>query len=227
VYATGGWLGDPIATLVDDGLTFKQAGYSGFKVKIGLPDWRDDVERLRRLREAVGQDFELLADVNPGWTEWDARAAAPALAEVGLRWLEEPVAADDLDTTARLTRDLPFPVAGGEATSTAQRFLDLLQRRAFSILTPDAMKCGGPTGFLRVAPLAAAYGVRIASHTCTEISAHLISACPSGSYVEHIPGIWDRLFESPVAIEAGCIQLSATTGNGLRVATEARTRWAA
>jgi mandelate racemase len=227
VYATGGWLSDPVEQLVDDALRFQRQGYGGFKVKIGLPQWRDDVARIAAVREATGAGFDVMVDVNQGWTEWQARAAAPALAELGVGWLEEPLPAGDVDASARLSQQLPLPVAGGEGTSTQDAFLALIRSGAYSMLTPDVMKCGGPSGFLPVATLAAAHHLPLASHTCTEISAHLVAACPPGTYVEHVPGIWDGLFAAPLHIEDGLLHLPDAPGAGMRLAPEAAQRWAA
>ncbi|HEV7679080.1 MAG TPA: mandelate racemase/muconate lactonizing enzyme family protein [Candidatus Dormibacteraeota bacterium] len=218
VYATGGWLSDPIELLVEDAQALQRAGYGGFKVKIGLPQWRDDIARLSAARGAVGGGFELMVDVNQGWTEWQARAAAPALAELDIRWLEEPLPAGDVDGNARLSRQLAMPVAGGEGTSTQDAFVALLRAGAYSMITPDVMKCGGPSGFLAVSTLAAAHHVPMASHTCTEISAHLVATCPPGTWVEHLPGIWDGLFADPLHIADGCVHLPDSAGAGMRLA---------
>lgn len=227
VYATGGWLDDPLELLVQDAIGFQGRGYGGFKVKIGLADWRRDIERIRAVREAVGDGFDIMVDVNQGWSEWQARAGAPALAELGVRWLEEPLPAADLDGNARLAAALPLAVAGGEGTCTLDAFLDMLRRGTYSLITPDVMKCGGPTGFLRVANLAAAHHVPLASHTCTEISAHLVAACPRGTWCEHVTGVWDGLFAGELDISGGALHLPEAPGAGMHLSPEAARRWAA
>ncbi len=80
----------------------KEAGFQGAKIKVGLPRVADDVARLRAVRKAVGDGFEIMVDANQCFTLSEALRRAPAYADLGIAWFEEPLPADDIAGHARL-----------------------------------------------------------------------------------------------------------------------------
>jgi len=95
-------------------------GFTQLKLRIGFGDPAEDLALLRALREALGPDARLSADVNGAWSLTQAEALLAPLAEVGLDYLEQPTAPDRLDDAAALARRAPFPImldesAGGPA----------------------------------------------------------------------------------------------------------------
>jgi L-alanine-DL-glutamate epimerase-like enolase superfamily enzyme len=68
-------------------------GYRAFKLKVGFGE-SCDVENLRALRSALGEDCVLMADANQAWTLTSALAIGAKLRAFGLEWLEEPLRAD-------------------------------------------------------------------------------------------------------------------------------------
>ena len=103
VYTTeGGWLHLSPKTLVREALAAQQAGFQGAKIKVGKPSLADDVARLRAVREAVGDGFEIMVDANQCFTLGEALRRAPRYAELGIAWFEEPLPADDVAGHARL-----------------------------------------------------------------------------------------------------------------------------
>ena len=77
-------------------------GFSCCKLKVGLRSVDADVERLRRVREAVGPDVELRADANGGWTFEEAREAVEAFDDLDVSILEQPLPAGALEGHAEL-----------------------------------------------------------------------------------------------------------------------------
>ena len=86
VYGSGGWL-VPQEDMIQEALWFQSQGYTKYKLKLGFPDWRIDVERLTALRKAVGDDFEIMVDVNQGWSVKQALEVIPFLRELGITYL--------------------------------------------------------------------------------------------------------------------------------------------
>lgn len=221
VYATGGWLSYSKEELVEEAERFRARQVAGYKMKVGHPDWRVDVDRVEHVRAAIGDDMQLLVDANQAWGVSEAIAAGRALGELGVTWLEEPVVAQDVDGCARVSEALEVAVATGESVFTRYGFIPLIERGAADVLMPDVTRCGGPTEFLEVAALADAQQIPISSHAFTEISAHLMAACPNASMVEWIPGWSDALFDRPLGVADGRLSLPRGPGLGVRYSAKA------
>src|SRR5207253_834449 len=100
VYAQPGWLSLPVEGVIEEALFFVEQGFRHYKLRVGSADWRADVERVRRVREALPADVALLVDANQGWSRFLALEACRALDELGLYWIEEPVDALDFEGCA-------------------------------------------------------------------------------------------------------------------------------
>lgn len=220
VYATGGWLSYPIDDLAQEGVEFKNQGHTHYKIKIGFQDWKKDVERVRILRQAVGDEMNIMVDVNQAWNVEASILAGREFERYNVCWYEEPVAVQDIKGSARIAAALDVPIATGETVFTRYGFLQLINEHAADILMPDLMRCGGVTEFMQVAALAEAHQIPVSSHTFTEVSAHLMAACTNGTLVEYIPGWWDELFEDAPVVKQGKIYLSDRPGLGFKFSRE-------
>lgn len=183
----GGWLHLETDELVRGALDAKAAGWPGAKLKVGRPGVRQDLERLRAVRDAVGPDFDLMVDANQSMTLAEARRRAAAFEPLGLAWFEEPLPADDVAGHAALARATSIPVAVGESLYSPGQFRDYLQRGAASIVQADVARVGGITPWLKVAHLAETFNVHVCPHFLMELHVSLVAAIPNGRYVEHIP----------------------------------------
>jgi L-alanine-DL-glutamate epimerase-like enolase superfamily enzyme len=203
VYTTeGGWLHLSTDFIVRDTVAAKEAGFQGAKVKVGLPRVADDVARLAAVRKAVGDGFEIMVDANQCFTLSEALRRAPAYADLGIAWFEEPLPADDLDGHARLAAASAVPIAVGESLYSAGQFADYIQRGACSIVQVDVARIGGITPWLKVAHLAECRNLAVAPHFLMELHASLTAAVPAARWVEYIPQL-DAVATSRLAIEDG------------------------
>jgi L-alanine-DL-glutamate epimerase-like enolase superfamily enzyme len=225
VYATGGWLSESSEQLIEEGLAIKERGFAGFKIKVGHPDWRVDVERVRLLREAVGNDLRIMADANQAWSVKDAIRAGRGFEEYEVAWLEEPVSVHDIEGSAEVAARQGIPVAVGETIFTRRGLLPLLEARTSEFLVLHLSRSGGPTEFMRMAALADTYDRSFSTITFTEVCAHLVAACPNGQYVEYLPGWTDNLFEGAPPIVNGCIALSDVPGVGFTFSPDAKRQY--
>src|SRR5205085_10042118 len=126
----------------------------------------DHLHGVRPARHAIGTKAELFVDANGAYSRKQALSQAEQFAGQGVTWFEEPVTADDLDGL-RLLRDRApavMDIAAGEYGYDLPYFRRMLEAGAGDGLQADATRCGGVTGFLRVAALAASH--------CLELSAH-------------------------------------------------------
>ena len=181
---------------------------------------------MRRVREALGPDVRLLADVNQGWDEPTAIRVGRQLEAFDLFWLEEPISYLDLEGCARVAAALDTRVATGETdygSLAMKRHLDL---RAADVLMPDLQRMGGPTEFLRAAELCRAYHQPVSSHLFMEASCHLLAATPNAIILEHMAW-WQELFTEPLRVEEGCVIVPDRPGLGLDLAPAALQRFRA
>ncbi len=215
VYTTdGGWLHLPTETIVRETVVAKEAGFKGAKIKVGLPHVSDDVARLKAVRAAVGDGFEIMVDANQCFTLSEALRRAPRYAELGIAWFEEPLPADDITGHARLAAASEVPIAVGESLYSASQFVAYVQQGAASILQSDVARIGGITPWLKVAHLAECHNLMVAPHFLMELHVSLTGAAPAAAWVEYIPQL-DAVVSSRLLIEDGCAVVPATPGLGI------------
>ena len=203
LYTTeGGWLQLPVAALVEQTLAAKAAGFRGAKIKVGKPHVAEDVARIRAVREAVGDAFELMVDANQCFNVSEAIRRARAFEPFGLAWLEEPLPAEDLGGHAELAAHTAIPIAVGESLYHPAHFREYLERGACSIVQVDCARIGGVTPWLKVAHLAEAFNVAVCPHFLMELHVSLTAAVPNAAWVEYIPQL-DDVTTSRLAIEHG------------------------
>jgi mandelate racemase len=221
VYASGGWFTYDKAELVEEAHAFAAAGYAGYKIKIGHRDPSVDLDRVEHLTAAVGGEIDVMVDVNQAWSVEVAIPVGRQLQQLGVSWIEEPVASRDIEGTGRVRAALDVPVAAGESVFTRDGFGRLIDGRGADVLMPNVARCGGPSQFMQVATLADSHHLPISSHTYTEVSSHLMAACPNAGMVEYIPGWWDELFDQAPRVRDGAIAPNDAPGLGITFADRA------
>ena len=166
VYATGLYYteGEFPDRLLDEARGYVAAGFKGMKTKVGGLTIAEDVARVRALRDVIGPDIHLMVDANEAYNATTAIRIGQKLADLDLVWFEEPVNAQDLDAYLEVKAALPMAIAGGENLRTRYEFKPYLTRRAYDIVQPDIMHCGGITEMLRICAMANACGVQINPH---------------------------------------------------------------
>jgi L-alanine-DL-glutamate epimerase-like enolase superfamily enzyme len=215
VYTTeGGWLHLPVEALVGQTLEAKSQGFRGAKIKVGKPHVSEDVARLRAVREAVGDDFEIMVDANQCFSVSEAIRRARAFEPFGLAWLEEPLPAEDLAGHVELAAHTAIPIAVGESIYHASHFREYLERDACSIVQPDVARIGGITPWLKVAHLAEAFNVPVCPHFLMELHVSLTAAVPNAAWVEYIPQL-DDVTTSRLAIADGYACAPSAPGLGI------------
>ena len=214
LYTTeGGWLHLETAELVEDALSAKASGFGGAKLKIGRPP-KEDVVRLAAVREAVGDDFEIMVDGNQGASVDEAIRRAGLYEPFDLAWYEEPLPAEDLGGHIRLSASTSLPVAVGESIYSLSHFREYLQREACSVVQADVARIGGITPWLKTAHLAEAFNIAVCPHFLMELHVALSAAVPNGRWVEYIPQL-DTLTTAGMRIENGRAVPSSEPGLGI------------
>ena len=198
-------------------------GYRAFKLKIGFDD-AQDLANLQALRDWLGPEAVLMADVNQAWDLPHALAMLPQLGAYGLGWLEEPLRTDSsVADWQQLRSQSGIPLAAGENLIGAARFAQALQSQAFGVLQPDIAKWGGISGCWPVIQAIRESGVRFCPHYLGAgiglmASAHVLAAAGGDGMLEVDAN--DNLLRSLLAppfaqVVNGCITLEETPGIGV------------
>ena len=135
------------------------AGLRIFKIKTGAHPVREDIERVRLIREAVGPDVSLRVDANQGWDRATALSAIRGLEPYALDFVEQPLPKWDLDGMADLARRVNVPIMADESCFTAQDALAIARLGGVSILALKVTKSAGLVGAMAVARVAEAAGL--------------------------------------------------------------------
>lgn len=169
-------------------------GHKAIKIQLGRStEWggpNADVEVCRVIRDAIGPEIEMGADVNSAYDAATAIRVCHKIARYDLWFIEEPVFPDDIDGYELIRRSQPIPVAAGESEFGLFGFRELLKRRALDIVQPEIARIGGFTAALRLGALAQAHNVRVAPHTgfscgvAQLASLHLAAAVPALARLE-------------------------------------------
>jgi L-alanine-DL-glutamate epimerase-like enolase superfamily enzyme len=225
-YQSGGlWLQQPGEALAEEAHRLAETGTRGVKMRVGRSNADSDVEAVALVREAIGQGTFLLVDANQAWNVSTAIALGRAFESHQVFWLEEPVDHDDLHGHAAIAEALTVPVATGENIYLPNGFRDLIEQRSCDILMPDVQRVGGVTGWMRVAALAQAWRLPIASHLFPEVSVHLLAASPTALLLELMP--WAQpIMAEPLIIQNGSVVVPPRPGLGLVFDTAALERYA-
>jgi len=203
MYSTeGGWLHLSEQDLVEQTQRAHADGFHGAKIKVGRPHLAEDVRRLSAVRDAMGDDFEIMTDANQGFTLSEAIRRAHAFEPFRLAWLEEPMPAENIAAHQRLSAASSVPIAVGESMYHPAQFAEYLKADACSIVQADVARIGGITPWLKVAHLAEAMNVSICPHFLMELHVSLCAAVPNANWLEYIPQL-DELTRTRVRIEDG------------------------
>jgi len=194
-------------------------------------------EVIAAVREAVGQDFVLMVDVQYAFP--DADTCLTTIREwekFNLFFIETPLPADDLQGYARLANEQPIPIAAGEWLTTRFEFLDLMDRGKVKVVQPDIGRVGGLTEACRVCELAKERGLTVVPHLWkTGISiaaaAHMAVATPHCAFIEFLPAelsessLRKDLLTEELHMIDGRIPLPARPGLGIELNREALGRF--
>lgn len=131
----------------------RRIGFLGAKLNVCSPTLAEDIEKLRLARKVAGDDFKLMAHARQAWSvslveslpRWDlsrALAFIDAASEYRLEWLQEPLEGEAWEELTDLSARSAMPIAGGDLTVTIVPLKALIERKSYSVLTPDAAFAG-------------------------------------------------------------------------------------
>jgi len=189
-------------------------GFTAIKLKLGWGELAADLEAIQAVRQAVGNEVDLMVDYNQSLSVTGAIDRVRVLDEQDLYWIEEPTRADDFVGHARIAAAARTAIQLGENWWGPHDMEKSILARASDHVTLDVMKLGGVTGWLHAAALAEAAGLPASGHTFPELSAHLLAVTPTCCWLEYLDHAGPILTE-PIRIQDGRALPADRPGNGL------------
>jgi len=186
----------------------------------GMEGMRKNLNMAFAVREAVGDDYELMFDCWLGWDIAYAKRALLELKDVRPMWVEEILRPHMEDGYDILKQETDVPLSAGEHLYTRMEVNHYLKKGIFDVMQSDPEWCGGITETLRIADLCEVYGTRMIPHGHRLLPAmHVIAAsspqtCPYVEYlIQHLPGA-NFLFKQNYLPDGGCVNMPKTPGLG-------------
>jgi L-alanine-DL-glutamate epimerase-like enolase superfamily enzyme len=222
---------------VESALALRDEGFRALKIRVSAERLPEGIDTVRAVRRAVGDTMDILVDLNQGWRMAGditpsidvptARRAAEDLRELGVFWLEEPLAGNDLPGLTSLRASTGLRVAGGEMARTADDLLAYLEADALDVYQPDVVLAAGMSRVRLIAELALLRNRLFTPHTWTNglgllANLHVVAGVGGGPYLEfpYDPPGWtverrDFFLAEPIRIDGdGCVRVPPVSGLG-------------
>jgi len=189
----------------------------------------DTVEKVKTIREVVGNDLDICMDVNNRLDLTSSIALAKALESYRLLFFEDPIRQEESAVSyKRLVDATSTPIGTGENLYTVWSFRNLLEIGGVNVVLPDVCHAGILQA-KKIATLAEAYHVPVAPHNpnsplSTIISGHLCASIPNFLALEYLmaegePPWRDAVMSPPLSsfIKDGYLDLPTGPGWGVEL----------
>jgi galactonate dehydratase len=212
--------------IVDRALEVVEKGYTAVKVLITPPTealnsiaaYRYAEKMMEALREAVGDQVDILIDCHGRHSLGNAVEFCRVLAPYRPYFIEEPVSPDNVEVLLEVRKASPVPIATGERLVTRYQFREVIEKQACHVIQPDLCHCGGLWEAKKIAAMAEIYSIGVAPHNplgpvANAAALHFDLSTPNFLIQE------DMLADVPWRWEV--VQHSLKTKNGYWLPTEA------
>ncbi len=189
-------------------------------------DLAEAIEPFAKIRDALGRNMEVMAELHALWDLPSAKRIVGALDPFDLLWIEDPVKMDHLGSLAEVAAATDTPIATGETLGGKAQFRNLLELEAVGVAIMDLVWGGGLTEARKVAALCEAWHLPFAAHDCTgpvalTASVHLALAAPNVSIQEIVRAFYHGWYGDLVTalppLEDGRIRAPEGPGLGTRL----------
>lgn len=224
-----------IGELMESAHAFYERGFRHFGLKIGV-DPTQDLANVVALRDRFGHRVVLRVDANGALTYDAALALLKKLEPYDIDVAEQPIAIWDLDGLAALCRATSIPIMADESVSTDHSLLEVIRRRAATVVQTKIAKNGGMYRVWRLWALASAAGMRIypGNHPSTSVAtaavAQLCAAWPGplmeGVFAVGVSGaLAADIVTEPIVPVNGEIRVPSGPGLGVELDPDALARY--
>jgi L-alanine-DL-glutamate epimerase-like enolase superfamily enzyme len=202
LYGSGGWISYSMQELLAEVTGYVKRGFRAVKIKVGSPELERDIERLTKVREAVGPDVNVMMDANQGMTVATSLKLAEAVRGLRITWFEEPLNHTDFDGYAELRKRAGISLAMGEREFDLVPLRELIRRDALDRWQPDILRLGSVETWRESAALAHAHNIPVLPHYYKEYDVPLLMTVPNAFGAESFDWV-DGLITNPIRMENG------------------------
>ncbi len=239
VYANG-WYGGAKTPeeYAEKAVNTVKKGYSALKFDPFPDPWRLYITRVdeefaidvvKTVREAVGNEVDLLIEVHRRLAPMHAIRVAHRITQYNPYWYEEPVPAENIKALSEVKANIDIPVVTGEAIYTKRGFRQILEERAVDIINPDVCNCGGILELKEIAAMAEPHYVAVSPHNYNSTAVGLaatiqVSACIPNfiitEYFVNFENLGKQITVEPFKVEDSYIKLTKKPGLGIELLEE-------
>jgi L-rhamnonate dehydratase len=224
----GGQTKDRLRAYMTGNLTEKHLREGFRDVKLAVPcgpadgeeGLRKNEELVRRTRELIGPDGDIMLDCYMGLNVPYTIELARRLRDYRILWIEEPVMPDQIDAYRRIRDAVDVQISGGEHEYSRYGFRDLIEKQAVDILQPDIYRAGGLSELRKIAAMASAYDMPVIPHGIGAPTYHFIMATPNSPRAEFVDIFaqgGELLLQGDPVPQGGWLELSDAPGFGYRL----------
>lgn len=167
VYASGGSVSFSNDDIKDDIDKILSQGFNSYKMRVGVKDWKDDIDRVKTARNKLG-DNHLMVDAIQGtlnnWHQYNVVYNLKQLEQYDLTWIEEPLHPSKLKELKSVYNLINIPIATGEGLSGKLDFDSYLDSKCVDIIQPDVTHCGGFIQTKKIIERAKRNGMEVSLH---------------------------------------------------------------
>ena len=202
---------------------------------------REAIQNVQRVRQAVGEDVDILLELHRRLTPGEAIVFADGIRSLHPMWCEDPVRPENLDSLAEVAEQMRLPIATGERIASLYEFQMLFARGGVHFARIDVCLCGGITGAKKIAAIAEAHNIQVAPHNPLSpvgliACLHLASAIPNFAIQEFTTGFEAMQMTSSLKLlgadvvvgapeaEQGFVPIPLDAGLGIDLAPDAEKR---
>ena len=191
---------------------------------------QDELEKIAMIREAVGNDFDIIMEAHRGMTMPEAVAFGREVEKYRPMVFEDPITPDNIDSMGELASKISVPIATGERFINIKEFEMLFRRNGASYVRPDVCAVGGITAAKKISAMAEANDVLIIPHNplgpVSTAACLQICACIPNLGIQELPGFClngaeDAMVKKPFVVEGDCLMIPDAPGIGIELADDA------
>ena len=214
-YAMVGWYYDNEADFIKRCEEAVDEGFRALKIKVGRYSLQNDIERIKLVKKAVGDDVVLMVDANQIFDYNEAVRRGRVYEDLGMYWFEEPMPPEHVAQHVRLCDTLDIPIAAGENHYTRFQFYEAIRLGAIDIIQPDNRRAGGFTEWLDIGAVSDSAGLKLASHGGGPANVNMLCVLPNAIFLESgsLKGE-NKMLKYSMTMEDGEILLPEVPGMG-------------
>ena len=221
------WQENPL-DMADEALRIVDRGFRAIKIHIGHGKPKEDYSRVHAVRQALGDGFPLMVDLNAGYNLLEARQAGKLWESFDITWLEEPLNPNHVEAMGDLRSKSSIPLACGENEFRIYGFKHLFEERAVDVAMPDIGRVGGLMETKNICSLADAYGIPVSPHNFSSgillaATIHLMASTPNTQWLEIDTSgnaVYEELLIEPLELSNGYVRVSNQPGLGVELKEE-------